>query len=109
MDTASIFNDLYTALTEARCQVRVGGKGVVERCLCSGIGKDRESSEQGQYQAVSAEVRFLAADETTGTQVPNGLEIEIKVDGSDVWQKFRIGGRHVSGAVLRLTLEAVHG
>ena len=105
-EAITAFNAVYAGLTDARCQVRVG-RDVVARALCAGIDVARESTDQGQFGRVDANVRLLTADEPGG-EVKNGTVIEVLQQGHTAWRKVRTGGRYTAGGVTRLTIEAVH-
>ena len=103
------FNAIYGAMTDCRCQLRIG-RTVIAKALCAGIGINRQSTDEGQFGGVDANVRLLAADEPDG-EIKNGTVIEVLPNGADEktgWIKARVGGRFVVGALTRLTLEAEH-
>ncbi len=101
-ETTAIFNALYASLAEARAQVRIDGKTVIARALSSGIGRTRESSEQGLYGAAVDQVRVLLADVPAG-KLALGNEIEVAVNGG-AWVKLRIAARKDTGGVVTLTV-----
>jgi hypothetical protein len=106
-DTA--FNAIYSALSDARCQLRVG-RAVIAKALCVGITVSRQSTDEGQFGSIDANVRLLAADEPNG-EIQNGTVIEVLREGANVktgWIKARVGGRFTVGGVTRLILEAEH-
>ncbi len=105
-EASTTFAAVYAALTDARCQVRVG-RSIVERALCAGIDVVRESTERGQYGRIDANVRILSADEPGG-EIKTGTVIEVLQEGQTAWRKVRVGGRHTIGGVTRLSIEAVH-
>ena len=101
------FNGIYNSLTLLRCQIRIG-RTVVAKALCSGIGVNRQNTDEGQFGGVEANVRLLAADEPDG-EIKNGTVIEILQYGKDEksgWVKARVGGRFTIGGLTRLVLEA---
>jgi len=103
------FDAIYDALILARCQLRIGRK-VIAKAICAGIGINRQSTNEGQFGGIEANVRLLAADEPDG-EIKNGTVIEILQDGKDVktgWIKARVGGRFTAGGLTRLVLEAVN-
>ena len=103
------FNAIYAALADARCQIRIG-RTVIAKAICSGIGVNRQSTDEGQVESVDANVRLLAADEPNG-EIQNGTVIEVLREGANVktgWIKARVGGRFTVGGVTRLILEAEH-
>ena len=105
MNAASIFNDLYDYMTEARASVRVGSRDIVEKALCSGVETIREDTDQGTLAATDIMLRILAADEPSGKMVL-GERIEVKMDTDAVWRKMRIRGKMPTGGVMRYSLEA---
>ena len=108
-EAVTVFNALYSGLTDARCQLRVG-RTVIAKALCSGIGINRENTERGQFGGIDANVRLLSADEPDG-EIKNGTVIEILQNGKNEkteWIKARTGGRYTIGGLTRLMLEAEH-
>lgn len=105
MNAASIFNDLYSHMTEARASVRVGGREVIEKALCSGIEAIREDTDQGTVAATDIMLRILSADEPSG-KMALGERIEVKMDAETAWRKLRIRGKMPTGGVMRYSLEA---
>lgn len=106
---ATAFNAIYTALADARCQIRIG-RTVVARALCAGIGTLRQSTDEGQFGGVDANVRLLTADEPGG-EIKIGTVIEVLPNGANEktgWVKVRVGGRVTTGGLTRLILEAEH-
>jgi hypothetical protein len=102
----TIFNQLYRSLIWSRCQLKIG-RTVIEKATIAGVGIERESTDYGQFNGMSGDVRLLAVDEPRGA-IEIGTLIEIKQDGKDDWRQFRVGGRYTQGGVTRLTMEAVH-
>ena len=103
------FNGIYASLTIARCQIRIG-RTVIAKALCSGIGKLRENTDEGQYGAIDANVRLLVTDEPGG-EIKTGTVIEVLQNGADEntgWVSARVGGRFPIGGLTRLALEAVN-
>ena len=103
------FDSIYNTLTIARCQIRIG-RTVIATALCSGIGKLRENTDEGQYGAIDANVRLLSADEPDG-EIKTGTVIEILMNGADEktgWVSARVGGRFPIGGLTRLALEAAN-
>lgn len=105
MNAASIFNDLYEHMTEARASVRVGGREVIEKALCSGIETIREDTDQGTVAATGIMLRILAANAVSG-KMELGDRLEVKMDADTVWRKLRIRGKMPTGGVMRYSLEA---
>ena len=101
-----IFEANYIALADAHCQIRIGHT-VITKALCAGIGVNRQSTNEGQFGGIDANVRLLAADEPDG-EIKNGTVIEILQDGKTEWLKARVGGRFTVGGITRLILEAEH-
>jgi len=109
MTAISNFEQVYLSLPDARCQIRIG-RTVIVKALCAGIGVNRQSTNEGQFGGIDANVRLLAADEPDG-EIKNGTVIEILQDGKDIktgWLKARVGGRFMVGGMTRLILEAEH-
>ena len=103
------FNAVYNSLTIARCKIRIG-RTVIAKALCSGIGKLRENTYEGQFGSIVANVRLLATDEPDD-EIKTGTVIEILQNGQDEktgWVKARVGGRFPVGGLTRLGLEAVN-
>ena len=100
------FNAIYESLELARCQIRIG-RTMVTKAICAGIGIDRQSTSEGQFGGVDANVRLLTADEPDG-EIKIGTVIEILQNGKTDWIKARVGGRFTVGALTRLILEAEH-
>lgn len=107
MFTAEVFSAMYDAVTEARAQVRIEGKTVLPRALCSGVEFVRENSDYGQTQATSDIVRVEAPAVPPG-KLNIGDEIEVSGNGG-TWVKVRIVGTKTTGAVYAMTLGAVYG
>jgi len=104
---SSAFDQIYASLTLLRCQIRIG-RAVVAKAICSGIGVDRESTDEGQFGGIDTNVRLLTADEPDG-EIKIGTVIEILQYGKNEktgWIKARVGGRFTVGDLTRLTLEA---
>ena len=103
------FNAVYNSLTIARCKIRIG-RTVIAKALCSGIGKLRENTDEGQFGSIDANVRLLATDEPDD-EIKTGTVIEILQNGQDEktgWVKARVGGRFPVGGLTRLGLEAAN-
>ncbi|MFA5423470.1 MAG: hypothetical protein WC374_06385 [Phycisphaerae bacterium] len=103
------FDAIYESLTIARCRIRIG-RTVIAKAICSGIGVNRQSTDEGQFGSIDANVRLLTADEPDG-EIKNGTVIEVLQNGKDEktgWAKARVGGRFVVGGLTRLILEAEH-
>jgi len=107
MFTADVFSAMYTAVPEARAQVRIDGQTVLPRALCSGVEFLRENSDYGQTQATSDIVRVEASAVPPG-KLNIGDEIEVSVNGG-TWVKVRVVGVKTTGAVYAMTLGAVYG
>ena len=101
MDTTAIFNGLYTAITQARWEIR-SGRNTIARAMSSGVGRSRVMTDQGIGRGVTGQLRYLAADDIAGTDV--GDVIEARPSGGD-WQSFRIGARREVGTIVELELE----
>ena len=100
------FDGIYESITIARCQIRIG-RTVIAKALCSGIGKLRENTDEGQLGSIDANVRLLATDEPDD-EIKTGTVIEILQNGKTEWIKARVGGRFPVGGLTRLALEAVN-
>jgi len=103
------FDGIYESLVIARCQIRIG-RTVIAKAICSGIGKLRENTDEGQYGAIDANVRLLSTGEPDG-EIKPGTVIEVLQNGKDEktgWVSARVGGRFPTGGLTRLALEAVH-
>jgi hypothetical protein len=100
------FDAIYDALILARCQLRIGRK-VIAKAICAGIGINRQSTNEGQFGGIEANVRLLASDEPGG-EIKNGTVIEILQEGKTEWINARVGGRFTVGGLTRLVLEAVN-
>jgi len=104
---SSAFDQIYASLTLLRCQIRIG-RTLITKAICSGIGVNRQNTDEGQFGGIDANVRLLTADEPEG-EIKNGAVIEILQYGKDKksgWIKARVGGRFAIGDLTRLTLEA---
>jgi len=104
--TLTIFNHTYNTIVWSRCQIKVD-RLTIERCTLAGLGKVRESTDYGQIDSITGDVRLRASDEPTGG-VEIGIKIQIKQYGKPDWQKVRVLGRYTQGGVTRLTVEAVN-
>jgi len=100
------FDAIYESLELARCQIRIG-RAIIAKAICSGIGINRQSTDEGQFGGVDASVRLLSADEPDG-EIKTGTVIEVLQNGKTEWLKARVGGRFTIGGLTRLTLEAEH-
>ena len=109
--STTAFEAIYAALADARCQIRIG-RTVIAKALCAGIGVNRQSTNEGQFGGIEANVRLLAADEIDEHgkpgEIKNGTVLEILQEGKTVWITARVGGRFTIGGLTRLTLEAEH-
>ena len=106
-ETTEIFEAMYDALEEARCNLRKG-RDVVERALAGGIGLEHQMTEQGTFKGVDLQVHVL------GSEVPGrGIEIGDVADvrqpaATGTWQTFRVAGLNVTGGVVTYTMAAEH-
>ena len=105
MNAASIFNDLYSHMTEARASVRVDGRDIIAKALCSGVETIREDTDQGTIPASNIMLRILASDEPHG-KMELGDRVEVKMDTETDWRKMRIRGKMATGMVMRYSIEA---
>jgi len=102
----TIFNQTYKTITWSRCQIKIG-RLTIERCTLAGLGKMRESTDYGQVDSITGDLRLRDSDEPTdGVEI--GIKIQIKQYGKDNWQNARVLGRYTQGGVTRLTVEAVN-
>jgi hypothetical protein len=102
----TIFNQTWTTLVWSRCEIKIG-RTVIERATLAGFGLNRESTDYGQVDAVTGELRLRAVDEPRG-RIEIGQVLEVKQYGKTEWKKARVIGRFTQGDVTRLTLEAEH-
>ena len=93
-------------MPDARAEIRQGRLTMTE-ALCTGIGKDRQSSDQGQYESIDGLVRVVAADVPARMKLVNGELLDVKPSGGE-WQTLRIGGRFEQAGVIRLSMEWPH-
>ena len=102
----TIFNHTYNTIVWSRCQIKIG-RLTIERCTLAGLGKMRESTDYGQVDSITGDLRLRDSDEPTdGVEI--GIKIQIKQYGKDDWQDARVLGRYTRGGVTRLTVEAVN-
>lgn len=107
METADTFNDLYDGMEEAHASIRVDGRDVISRALCSGLDLTREDSDQGAYPQTGIVVRMLASSEPQGKmRLGDKIEIRMDADLSSTWTPLRIRGKMATGGVMRYSLEA---
>lgn len=102
------FEALWDALEEARASIRVGGRHVIDRALCSGMSLTREDTEQGLFKSPDVVVRTLLSYETKNAQLKIGMVIEVNPLKLGSWVKLRIAGRNDTAGVVVLTMESAN-
>ena len=106
MDTASIFDAAWSALTEARASLRRNALTV--NCLCASIEISRENGEQGAFISSPTEARIKVATEIPANTFANGEQVEIQRIGAASWMKAKVMSRRTIGGVLSLTLGGIY-
>lgn len=101
------FEAVYAGMTEARTPLRFG-RATVSRALCAGVGSTRNPTEIGGGTEYDVSARYLQSDDPArGSAI--GDICEMMPYGETVYSKYRIMGRTVTGGIVRLQLEFVHG
>jgi hypothetical protein len=100
------FEGAYAMLPDLRCSVRVKGKAVITRALCSGIMEGNDATEQGLGLMAAGNLRFLEADEPSGIKI--GDRIEVKRVAEAAYQFVRVAARVRVGGMVRLGVEGVN-
>ena len=104
-DTTDIFEGIYEALPEARCNLRKG-RDTVERALASGIGREHQTTEQGTFRGTDLIVRVLSSElPGRGIDIDDVVEVRQPATTGE-WQSFRVAGRNVTGGVVSYTMAA---
>jgi hypothetical protein len=101
---ATAFNAAYGAFVASRCQVRYDGRDVVSTALCTGLDEIKASTDQGQVEGYSGNLRLLTADEPRVLKA--GEVIEIKRADDPDWIKMRVGIRHAGEGAVRYSIGA---
>ena len=101
---ATVFTAAYGAFTSSRCQVRYDGRDVVSTALCTGLDEIKASTDQGQVEGYSGNLRLLTADEPRVLKASEVVEVK-RADDADLI-KLRVGIRHASEGAVRYSIGA---
>jgi hypothetical protein len=100
---ADIFNTCWNELEDARCLIRLRGRDVVSKALCTGLEEMAEPSDEGIVFGANGEIRYLLSDE--GAEVQRGEVVEFKrTENAKTWNRLRAKFRKPIGGAIRLTV-----
>lgn len=106
MDThTKAFDLLYDSMPEARCTVRVNGRDVIERAMCSGQEYLRAFTDEGSTAGASISVRFVLSSEPS-KKCEVGSVIELHTEEVAGWVRLRVASRRDAAGLVSLTLES---